>query len=236
MPRADALALARPDDGIDLIEISAAAMPPVVRLMSYDKFRYEEEKRIKKERAAQKTASMKAVQITAKAAHNDLMVKVRQVEKFFAEGHPVEVVMRLRGREAPYPAVTAFRRLIPEPHPDIVVPETNVFLPLVETNRDDPENSLVYLFDTAKQLAVRGSDTPDVASRIIQGRSRARILPFDPYAATHSHFYVVLDTDVKDIDAWQFKYLLNQMHATFRWLGSVEGWSVYSVDLKPSAA
>jgi hypothetical protein len=145
-------------------------------------------------------------------------------------------VMRLRGREAPYPAVTAFRRLIPEPHPDIVVPETNVFLPLVETNRDDPENSLVYLFDTAKQLAVRGSDTPDVASRIIQGRSRARILPFDPYAATHSHFYVVLDTDVKDIDAWQFKYLLNQMHATFRWLGSVEGWSVYSVDLKPSAA
>jgi hypothetical protein len=85
--------------------------------------------------------------------------------------------MRLRGREAPYPAVAEFRRLIPEPHPDIVVPETNVFLPLVETNRNDPENSLVYLFDTAKQLAVRGSDTPDVASRIIQGRSRARILP-----------------------------------------------------------
>jgi hypothetical protein len=43
-----------------------------------------------------------------------------------------------------------------------------------------------------------------------------------------------LDTDVKDIDAWQFKYLLNQMRATFRWLGSVEGWSVYSVDLKQS--
>jgi len=99
MARADALALARPDDGIDLIEISAAAKPPVVRLMSYDKYRYEEEKRVKKERAAQKTAAMKAVQITAKAAHNDLMVKVKQVEKFFAQGHPVEIVMRLRGRE-----------------------------------------------------------------------------------------------------------------------------------------
>jgi translation initiation factor IF-3 len=99
MLREDALKLARPDDGIDLIEISSAAKPPVVRLMSYDKFRYEEEKRIKKERAAQKTAAMKAVQITAKAAHNDLMVKVKQVEKFFAQGHPVEVVMRLRGRE-----------------------------------------------------------------------------------------------------------------------------------------
>ena len=81
--------------------------------------------------------------------------------------------MRLRAREAPYPALAEFRRLIPE-HPDIVLPETNSFLPLVETNRNDPENSLVYLFDTAKQLAVRGSDTPDVASRIIQGRSRDR--------------------------------------------------------------
>jgi translation initiation factor IF-3 len=99
MPRAEAIALARPDDGVDLIEISANATPPVVRLMNYDKFRYEEEKRIKKERLAQKSAAMKSVQISARAAHNDLMVKVKQVEKFFAEGHPVEVNMRLRGRE-----------------------------------------------------------------------------------------------------------------------------------------
>ena len=67
--------------------------------MSYDKFRYEEEKRVKKERLTQKGATMKVVQITAKAAHNDLMVKIKQVEKFFAQGHPVEVTMRLRGRE-----------------------------------------------------------------------------------------------------------------------------------------
>ena len=99
MSRADALALARPDEAVDLIEISGTAKPPVVRLMNYDKFRYEEEKRIKKERLAQKSAAMKVVQISAKAAKNDLMVKVRQVEKFFAEGHPVEVNMRLRGRE-----------------------------------------------------------------------------------------------------------------------------------------
>ncbi len=99
MSRDEALKLTRPDDGIDLIEISAAATPPVVRLMSYDKFRYEEEKRLKKERLTQKGATMKVVQITAKAAHNDLMVKVKQVEKFFAQGHPVEITMRLRGRE-----------------------------------------------------------------------------------------------------------------------------------------
>ncbi len=99
LSREKALALARPEDGIDLIEISPNAKPPVARLMSYDKFRYEEEKRIKKERLAQKSAAMKVVQISARAAQNDLMVKIRAVEKFFNEGHPVEVNMRLRGRE-----------------------------------------------------------------------------------------------------------------------------------------
>ncbi len=99
MPRGEALKLARPDEGLDLIEISAHATPPVVRLMSYDKFRYEEDKRLKKERLAQKGTAMKTVQISARAAENDLMVRVRQVEKFFAQGHPVEVTMRLRGRE-----------------------------------------------------------------------------------------------------------------------------------------
>ena len=99
MSRAEALKLVRPEEGLDLIEISAAAKPPVARLMSYDKFRYEEEKRLKKERLAQKSAAMKTVQISARAAKNDLLIKVRAVEKFFAEGHPVEVTMRLRGRE-----------------------------------------------------------------------------------------------------------------------------------------
>jgi translation initiation factor IF-3 len=99
MKRADALLLANPDDGLDLIEISGSAVPPIVRLMNYDKFRYEEEKRLKKERIAKKNAAMKVVQISAKAAQNDLMIKIRQVEKFFAEGHTVEVTMRLRGRE-----------------------------------------------------------------------------------------------------------------------------------------
>jgi translation initiation factor IF-3 len=99
LTREKALALARPEEGLDLIEISPNAKPPVARLMSYDKFRYEEEKREKKERLAQKSVGMKHVQITARAAQNDLMIKVHQVEKFFNEGHPVEINLRLRGRE-----------------------------------------------------------------------------------------------------------------------------------------
>lgn len=99
LPRAEALKLASIESGLDLIEISPNAKPPVARVMSYDKFRYEEEKREKKERMAQKSLGMKQVQISARAAQNDLMIKIRQLEKFFAEGHTVEVNLRLRGRE-----------------------------------------------------------------------------------------------------------------------------------------
>ncbi len=99
LSREKALALARPAEGIDLIEISPNAKPPVARLMSYDKFRYEEAKREKKERLAQKSGGMKRVQISARAAQNDLQVKMRQLQKFLEEGHQVEIHVRLRGRE-----------------------------------------------------------------------------------------------------------------------------------------
>ena len=99
MKREEALLLAKPDEGIDLIEISENAVPPVVRLMNYDKYRYEEGKREKKERLAQKSAAMKQVQISARAAQNDLLMKAKQAEKFLNEGRNVEIAMRLRGRE-----------------------------------------------------------------------------------------------------------------------------------------
>ncbi len=99
MSREAALLLAKPEEGLDLIEMVQTATPPIVRLMSYDKYRYEREKAIKKERLAQKTAGLKQIQISARAAENDLKVKIRQLEKFFAEGHQIEIQLRLRGRE-----------------------------------------------------------------------------------------------------------------------------------------
>ncbi len=99
LKREEALALVKP--GVDLIEIAPGAKPPVARLMSFDKYRYERAKQEKKERIAQKgtSTSLKQVQITARAATNDLMVKARQLEKFLEQGHPVEINLFLRGRE-----------------------------------------------------------------------------------------------------------------------------------------
>jgi len=99
MKREEALALAKPELGIDLIEIAPNAKPPIARLTSFDKYRYEKEKQEKKERLAQKAGGLKQIQISARAAKNDLMIKVRQLEKFLADGYAVEVHMRLRGRE-----------------------------------------------------------------------------------------------------------------------------------------
>ena len=99
MPREKALALVRPEEGLDLIEISSTAKPPVARLMSFDKFRYMQEKAYKKARQAQKTVGVKQVQISVRAAQNDLLIKARQMDKFLKEGHNVDIMMRLRGAE-----------------------------------------------------------------------------------------------------------------------------------------
>ena len=95
---ADALKLAK-ERGLDLIEISAAAKPPVAKIISYDKFRYQQEKKERKQRAAQKNTGMKQIQISIREAKNDLMMKAGRADEFLGEGHQVEVVMSLRGRE-----------------------------------------------------------------------------------------------------------------------------------------
>lgn len=98
MNREAALELAQ-NRGLDLIEISPLAQPPVARIMNYDKFRYEIEKKLKKQRVGYKASASKQIQITARAAHHDLGTKVRQTNKFLAEHHPVVIVLVLRGRE-----------------------------------------------------------------------------------------------------------------------------------------
>ena len=93
-----ALAMAR-EKKLDLVEISPNAQPPVVKIISFDKYRYQEEKKAKKLRAQQKIQEFKQVQISARAAQHDMEVKAKKVNEFLGEGHKVEIMLRLRGRE-----------------------------------------------------------------------------------------------------------------------------------------
>ncbi|MEK7654029.1 MAG: translation initiation factor IF-3 [Patescibacteria group bacterium] len=87
------------DKGLDLIEIAPNAKPPVAKIMSFDKYRYTTEKKLKKQKALQKTSELKQVQISPKEALHDLRMKADRVNKFMEEGNQVEIVMVLRGRE-----------------------------------------------------------------------------------------------------------------------------------------
>lgn len=98
LSRADALAKAQ-EAKLDLVEIASETTPPVARIISFDKYRYQEEKKIKKQKAHAKTAGQKQVQISVRAQQHDLEVKARRVDSFLKEGNRVEVLMRLRGRE-----------------------------------------------------------------------------------------------------------------------------------------
>ncbi len=95
----DAAIAAAKEKGLDLIEIAASAKPPVARIMSFDKFRYQQEKKLKKQRAQQRGQEMKQVQISIREAAHDLQMKADRVNKFLSEGNQVEIVMTLRGRE-----------------------------------------------------------------------------------------------------------------------------------------
>ena len=87
--------------GFDLIEIAASANPPVARIGSYDKFRYQKEKEFKKEEQAKAKGrdDMKQVRIGVGSARNDLLIRAKQIDEFLKGGYKVEILLKLRGRE-----------------------------------------------------------------------------------------------------------------------------------------
>ncbi|RMD64565.1 translation initiation factor IF-3, partial [Candidatus Parcubacteria bacterium] len=81
------------EKGLDLIEIAPQADPPVARVMNFDKYRYLQEKAEKKKRIAQKAAGLKHIRISARAARNDLLTRLKKLEEFLEAGHQIEVIM-----------------------------------------------------------------------------------------------------------------------------------------------
>ncbi len=89
--------------GYDLVEIAPTAKPPVVKILDWGKFRYEQTKQIQKNRKNQKQQEIKQVRLGLKIGQHDLEVKSRAARRFFEEGHKVQVKLRFRGREVTHP-------------------------------------------------------------------------------------------------------------------------------------
>ncbi len=85
--------------GLDLVEISPNAAPPVCKIMDFGKFKYEQQKREAEARKKQKIIEIKEIKFRPGTDTHDYDVKMRSVEKFLGEGDKVKVTLRFRGRE-----------------------------------------------------------------------------------------------------------------------------------------
>jgi translation initiation factor IF-3 len=91
--------------GLDLVEVAPNADPPVVKVMDYGKFKYEQEKKAQAARKSQKQIEVKEIQLRPKTADHHRDFKVRRARGWLEEGKKVKVRMRFRGREITYPDI-----------------------------------------------------------------------------------------------------------------------------------
>ena len=93
-------ALDRADNaGLDLVEISPGAEPPVCKILDYGRFKYQDQKRKNEARKKQKTVDVKEIKMRPNIDQHDYDVKIRAINRFIEEGDKVKVTMRFRGRE-----------------------------------------------------------------------------------------------------------------------------------------
>ena len=91
------------DADLDLAEIAPNAQPPVVKILDWGKYRYEQTKQLQKSRKNQKQVEVKQVRLGLKIGEHDLVVKLNRARKFLEEGHKVKVSLLFRGREISRP-------------------------------------------------------------------------------------------------------------------------------------
>ena len=98
MSRQDALKVAQ-EAGVDLVEISPNANPPVVKVVDWGKYQYQKMKELQKNRRSNKANELKQMRFGLKIGANDLDIKLRKIRGFLSEGHKVKILIFFRGRE-----------------------------------------------------------------------------------------------------------------------------------------
>ena len=87
------------EKGFDLVEVSPGAKPPVVKMMDYGKYKYEQQKKAAEARKRQKVIEIKEIKMRPTIDDHDYDTKMRSMKRFFEEGDKVKVTLRFRGRE-----------------------------------------------------------------------------------------------------------------------------------------
>ncbi|MBW3560498.1 MAG: translation initiation factor IF-3 [Proteobacteria bacterium] len=102
MPTSAAIEAAQ-EAGLDLVEVSPNADPPVCKILDYGKFRFQEQKKKNEARKKQKVVEIKEIKLRPNIDDHDYDVKARAMHRFFEEGDKVKVTLRFRGRELAHP-------------------------------------------------------------------------------------------------------------------------------------
>lgn len=93
-------ALARASDlGVDLVEISPTAKPPVCKIMDYGKFKYREQKKAHEAKMKQKQVQVKEIKLRPVTDDHDYQIKLRNAKRFLEDGDKVKFIVQFRGRE-----------------------------------------------------------------------------------------------------------------------------------------
>jgi translation initiation factor IF-3 len=132
MPPPQAIAIAR-TKGLDLVEISPTAVPPVCRIMDFGKYQYEQQKRTRAAKKHQKVIEVKEIKFRPKVDEHDYQFKKKHIERFLEDGDKVKATVFFRGREMAHPEIgrRILERLTGELG-DLVVIES---MPLKEGNQ-----------------------------------------------------------------------------------------------------
>ena len=91
------------EQGLDLVEVAAAARPPVVRIMDYGKFKFEQAKQARVAKKKQHVIQLKEVKFRPGIDEHDFETKTRHARRFLEEGNKVKVTLMFRGRQITHP-------------------------------------------------------------------------------------------------------------------------------------
>lgn len=102
LSREEALAKAREFE-LDLVEIAEKANPPVAKLIDYEKFRYQEEKKEQQARKNMREVELKEIWLSPRIADHDLETRLKKANEFLAKGNKVKLNVKFKGREMAHP-------------------------------------------------------------------------------------------------------------------------------------
>ncbi len=89
--------------GLDLVEVSPGANPPVCRIMDYGRFKYQQTKKKQEAKKKQTVVQIKEIKVRPKTEDHDLNTKLKQIKKFISKNNKVKITVRFRGREITLP-------------------------------------------------------------------------------------------------------------------------------------